>query len=61
MHATVVVPRRIPRSLPQAGAVDDHADRPLGGTIDLPPDFHRGIASREGRGIRARKSPVHQA
>jgi hypothetical protein len=29
----------------QASAIDDHADGLLGRTIDLPPDFHRGIAS----------------
>jgi hypothetical protein len=39
----------MPFALPaylQPSAVDDHADRPLGRTIDLPPNFHRGIASR---------------
>ena len=40
----LAVPFPLPADL-QAGAVDDDAYRPLGCTIDLPPDFHRGISS----------------
>lgn len=44
----------------QTGAVDDHADRSLRSTIDLPPDRHRGITSRYRGVIRAGQGQAHQ-
>jgi hypothetical protein len=43
-HVFLAVPFALAADL-QPRTVDDHVNGSLGRTIDLPPDFHRGIAT----------------